>query len=130
MRKSPTITLHPGRDKSVRHRHPWLFSGAIARIDGNPDPGEVVKITDAAEAFLASPPKHGAHCIVLDIQLGGMSGLELQRKLKANGSRLPVIVMTAFDDVHVREEATRIGCLGYLDKAADLDVLVSLIRSV
>lgn len=53
MRKSPTITLHPGRDKSVRHRHPWLFSGAIARIDGNPDPGEVVKITDAAEAFLA-----------------------------------------------------------------------------
>jgi FixJ family two-component response regulator len=84
----------------------------------------------SAEAFLASPPAHGAHCMVLDIQLGGMSGLELQRKLKASGSRVPVIVMTAFDDVHIREEATRIGCLGYLDKAADLDVLVNLIRSV
>jgi DNA-binding NarL/FixJ family response regulator len=68
--------------------------------------------------------------MVLDIQLGGMSGLELQRKLKASGSRVPVIVMTAFDDVHIREEAIRIGCLGYLDKAADLDVLVDLIRSV
>ena len=84
----------------------------------------------SAEAFLASPPANGPHCMVVDIQLGGMSGLELQRKLKASGSQVPVIVMTAFDDVQIREEATRIGCLGYLDKAADLEVLVGLIRSV
>jgi FixJ family two-component response regulator len=84
----------------------------------------------SAEAFLASQPAHGAHCMIVDIQLGGMSGLDLQRKLKAHGSQVPIIVMTAFDDVHIREEASRIGCLAYLDKATDLDVLVNLIRSV
>jgi FixJ family two-component response regulator len=83
----------------------------------------------SAEDYLASPPQQIAHCLLLDIHLGGMSGLDLQRHLRAHGSHLPVIVMTAFDDAHVRDEATRIGCAGYLDKATDIDVLLSLIRS-
>ena len=83
----------------------------------------------SAEDYLAAPPVRDAHCLLLDIHLGGMSGLDLQRHLRAHGSDLPVIVMTAFDDAYVRDEATRIGCAGYLDKAADIDVLLSLIRS-
>ena len=83
----------------------------------------------SAEAYLASPPVRNAHCLLLDIHLGGMSGLDLQRHLRAHGSRLPVIVMTAFDDERVRDEANRMGCAGYLDKAADIDVLLGLIRS-
>jgi FixJ family two-component response regulator len=84
----------------------------------------------SAEAFLASPPNGQAHCMILDVQLGGMSGLDLQRHLKARGSKLPVIVMTAFDDMRVRDEARRIGCAGYLDKQTDIEVVVDLIRSV
>ena len=84
----------------------------------------------SAEDYLASPPPQKAHCLLLDIHLGGMSGLDLQRHLSAHGPHLPVIVMTAFDDAHVRDEATRIGCAGYLDKATDIDVLLSLIRSI
>ncbi len=40
------VILKPGRDKSARNRHPWIFSGAIARATGNPDPGEAVRVLD------------------------------------------------------------------------------------
>jgi 23S rRNA (cytosine1962-C5)-methyltransferase len=50
---TPVLVVKPGRDKSLRLRHPWLFSGGIARVDGNPGPGETVKIADAEGKFLA-----------------------------------------------------------------------------
>jgi FixJ family two-component response regulator len=83
----------------------------------------------SAEAFLASPPARIPACLLLDVQLGGMSGLALQRELKARGSTIPVIVMSAFDDDKARHEAHRIGCAGYLDKVGDIDALLRLLRS-
>ena len=50
----PTITLHPGKDKPVRQRHPWVFSGAIARVSGNPAPGDLVDVADARGEWLAA----------------------------------------------------------------------------
>jgi 23S rRNA (cytosine1962-C5)-methyltransferase len=50
---NPTITLHPGREKSLLRRHPWVLSGAIARVDGNPAPGATVDIFSADGKFLA-----------------------------------------------------------------------------
>jgi 23S rRNA (cytosine1962-C5)-methyltransferase len=47
------VFLKPGRDKSLRHRHPWVFSGAIDRVEGEPAAGETVAITGADGAFLA-----------------------------------------------------------------------------
>jgi 23S rRNA (cytosine1962-C5)-methyltransferase len=47
------IILKTGREKSVLQRHPWLFSGAIARVDGNPSPGETVRLLDFRKNFLA-----------------------------------------------------------------------------
>jgi 23S rRNA (cytosine1962-C5)-methyltransferase len=47
------IVLRPGRDKSVRLRHPWVFSGAIAQEEGSPQPGGVVDVVDASGRFLA-----------------------------------------------------------------------------
>jgi 23S rRNA (cytosine1962-C5)-methyltransferase len=47
------IVLKPGREKSLRHRHPWVFSGAIAQVTGEPAPGESVEVRDANGAFLA-----------------------------------------------------------------------------
>ncbi|HZZ95282.1 MAG TPA: class I SAM-dependent methyltransferase [Usitatibacter sp.] len=47
------VVLKPGRDKSLRHRHPWIFSGAIARVEGDPGPGETVQVLAHDGAFLA-----------------------------------------------------------------------------
>jgi len=48
-----TLVLKPGRDKALRRRHPWVFSGAVARVRGNPGPGETVTVVDADGRFLA-----------------------------------------------------------------------------
>ena len=50
---TPVLVLKPGRDKSLRLRHPWIFSGAIADIDGHPTAGETVKVVDGDGRFLA-----------------------------------------------------------------------------
>jgi FixJ family two-component response regulator len=83
----------------------------------------------SAEAFLDSPPARRPACLLLDNQLGGMSGLDLQRDLRARGSTVPVIVMTAFDARSLRQEAYRSGCAGCVDKTDDIDVLLNLLRS-
>jgi len=49
----PALRLKPGRDKSLRQRHPWIFSGAIADMDGDPEPGGTVDIVSADGAFVA-----------------------------------------------------------------------------
>lgn len=47
------VILKKGREKSVRNRHPWIFSGAIAKIEGDPGPGEIVKVSNRGNEFLA-----------------------------------------------------------------------------
>jgi FixJ family two-component response regulator len=83
-----------------------------------------------AEEFLASPPVRVPKCIVIDVQLGALSGLELQRRLRDLGSTIPLIVMTAFDDPSVRDTARRIGCVAFLDKASDIEELLSIVRAL
>ena len=84
----------------------------------------------SAEEFLAAPPSRVPHCLVVETGLKGMSGPDLQRRLTSLGSKLPVIVMTAFEDARVRDEARRAGCAGYLDKEAEIDVLLKMIKSL
>ena len=84
----------------------------------------------SAEQFLDSPPVRLPTCLVLDVKLGGMSGLELHRRLRALGSTLPVIMLSALEDPPVRDEAFRLGCVAYLDKEADVGKLVDSIRSL
>src|SRR6266850_8586779 len=47
------LILKPGREKSLRRRHPWVFSGAVAKVQGGPGPGETVEICSATGEFLA-----------------------------------------------------------------------------
>jgi FixJ family two-component response regulator len=84
----------------------------------------------SAEQYLASTPGEPPLCFVFDIHLGGMSGLELQHHLKAGGSTVPVIIMTAFNEPCLKEEASRNGCLAFLSKESDSDVLLDLLRSL
>jgi 23S rRNA (cytosine1962-C5)-methyltransferase len=50
---TPVATLKPGREKSVQNRHPWIFSGAISRIEGQPAAGDLIAVHDAGGSFLA-----------------------------------------------------------------------------
>jgi FixJ family two-component response regulator len=81
----------------------------------------------SAEALLASDGVQTATCLLLDIHLGGISGLELQRRLAASGSKWPVIFMTASDDEATRNEAMDAGCIAYLRKPFAQDVLLNAI---
>ena len=49
----PSVRLKPDKEKAVRHRHPWIFSGAIARVEGAPQPGGSVDVHSAQGEFLA-----------------------------------------------------------------------------
>ena len=70
----------------------------------------------SAEAFLSRNAANKIGCLVLDVDLGGMSGIDLQRQLKESGSKLPVIFITALEDGAQEAEAARAGGIAYLHK--------------
>lgn len=82
----------------------------------------------SAEAFLADTKHPKFDCLLLDIQLGGMSGIELSRHLSVSGSTTPVIFITAHDGPEMQEEATHSGCIAYLRKTAPAETLLAAIR--
>ena len=82
----------------------------------------------SAEAFLSSPPRSPPIGLLLDLHLAGMSGLDLQRRLKNEGSTVPVIIITAFDDARSREQAERLGCVAYLRKPCEAETILALLR--
>jgi FixJ family two-component response regulator len=71
----------------------------------------------SAEAFLEDTKRPRFDCLVLDIQLEGMSGLELSQRLSASKNSTPIIFITAHDSPDVRAEAEASGCAGYFRKA-------------
>jgi FixJ family two-component response regulator len=81
----------------------------------------------SAEALLESDSVQTATCLLLDIHLGGISGLELWRRLAASGSKCPVIFMTGTDDETTRSEAMDAGCIAYLRKPFARHVLLDAI---
>jgi FixJ family two-component response regulator len=85
----------------------------------------------SAEGFLADTKRPRFDCLVLDVQLGGMSGIELHQQLSASGSTIPVIYITAYDEPATREAAQAAGCAGYFRKTAPgAEVLAAIRRSV
>jgi FixJ family two-component response regulator len=78
--------------------------------------GFKVQAFDSAEAFLERDAAEQVDCLLLDIHLGGLSGIGLRQRLEASGSSLPVIFMTGLDDADTRRQALRAGCVAYLQK--------------
>jgi FixJ family two-component response regulator len=91
--------------------------------------GYDVAMYRSAEEFLASPVQP-AIGLLLDIHLGGLSGLDLQRRLSAEGRAIPVIIITASDSLRTEEEARRLGCHGYLRKPCEGDTILALLGSL
>jgi FixJ family two-component response regulator len=84
----------------------------------------------SAEEFLTDPPQSSPIGMLLDVHLGGMSGLELQRKLRNEGSTVPVIIITAFDDARSQEQARRLGCVAYLRKPCAAETILSSLAAL
>ena len=83
----------------------------------------------SAEDFMISPFLGGTACLVLDIHLnGGMSGFALQARLVADRVIIPIIFITAHDDVSLRERAEASGAAAYLCKPFNDEVLLDAIR--
>lgn len=82
----------------------------------------------SAEMFLEADSTSTIGCLVLDINLGGISGIQLRRQLSSLGSALPVIFITAFDDEAVEAEAREAGCLAYLHKPFAAKLLLSAVE--
>ena len=82
----------------------------------------------SAESFLADHAGPDFACLLVDIQLGGMSGLELFRELFGHGVHTPVIFITAYDEPGQRAEAVQGGCAGFFRKSDPGSLIVSAIR--
>jgi len=83
----------------------------------------------SAEEFLDSGAQHLSSCLIADIRMPGMSGLELQARLNAEHIRIPIIFMTAHSDERIRMQALRSGAVAFLAKPFDDDVLLQTVRA-
>jgi FixJ family two-component response regulator len=83
----------------------------------------------SAEDFLNSGVLHQTACLVADIRMPGMSGLDLQKKLNAEHCRIPTIFVTAHGDAKMRLQALRSGAVEFLAKPFDDEVLLENIRA-
>ena len=85
-------------------------------------------VFDSAEAFLQAAGQEPLGCLVLDIRLPGMNGVALLEHCATAGLSLPVVCMTAHDDVQVRRRAARAGVIAFLPKPVDEQDLLQAIR--
>jgi two-component system, LuxR family, response regulator FixJ len=86
-------------------------------------------VYDSASAFLAQCPIDALSCVVSDIRMPGMNGIELVRELKSKGSACPVILVTGHGDVALAVEAMKAGAVDFIEKPFDDAVLLGAIRS-
>jgi two-component system response regulator FixJ len=106
-------------DEAVRQSLEFLLRSA--RFD--------VRSYDSAVAFLKALPAGGSGCIITDVRMPDMSGIDLLRRLKDAGSALPVIVITGHGDVPLAVEAMKIGAADFLEKPFDDEALLASVRA-
>ena len=85
---------------------------------------------ESAETFLASKRDRGWTCLIVDVQLTGMSGVDLQETLRSEGSEAPVIIITAGQTHEIRERAEQAGCAAFLTKPFPGDTLLALLDAL
>jgi FixJ family two-component response regulator len=85
---------------------------------------------ESAEEFLKSGQLQNTSCLLVDVQMPGMSGLQLQSELAASGRNIPIIFITAFDDKESRRRAIQAGAVAFLGKPFSDEQLLQTLRSV
>jgi two-component system, LuxR family, response regulator FixJ len=105
-------------DPDVRQSLAFLLSTA----------GLPVRVHDSAVAFLKVAENAEDGCIVTDVRMPGIDGLELQRRLRAAGNTTPVIVMTGHGDIALAVEAMKAGAIDFIEKPFDDEALLAAIK--
>jgi FixJ family two-component response regulator len=100
---------------------------ALARVLR--EEGFGVEAFESAEAFLASPGARLGGCLVLDVTLPGLDGLELQHRLAEAGQGLPIVFVTGHGDIPMSVKALKAGAKDFLTKPVSADALVAAVRS-
>jgi FixJ family two-component response regulator len=104
-------------DGSVRRAFQLLFQSADFDVQA----------FCSAEEFLESASLSDDSCIILDIRMPGMTGLDLQKKLASRKIRIPVIVVSAYDDAPTRDLARELGAVAFFRKPVDDQALIDAI---
>jgi FixJ family two-component response regulator len=91
--------------------------------------GFTVEIFGSGEEFLLLGSLRITSCLVLDVQMPGMNGLQLQSQLEAEGYRIPIIFITAYPNERIRARALEAGAVDFLTKPFGEEVLLSGIRT-
>jgi two-component system response regulator FixJ len=106
-------------DADVRQSLAFLLSAA----------GLAVRVHESADAFLKVLPEVQEGCVVTDVRMPGIDGIELQRRLAGASVRLPVIVMTGHGDIALAVEAMKSGAVDFIEKPFDDEILLAAIRA-
>ena len=85
---------------------------------------------ESAESFLQSGQQHSTACLILDVRMPRMNGLQLQSELAAAGCSIPIIFITAYDDKDSRRRATKAGAVAFLSKPFNDEQLLETVHSV
>jgi FixJ family two-component response regulator len=91
--------------------------------------GYVSKVFASAEEFLESSQLNQTSCLISDVQMPGMNGIELQSRLKGLDCKTPIIFVTAFPDERSRARALAAGAIGYLEKPFEGRTMIELIEA-
>jgi FixJ family two-component response regulator len=91
--------------------------------------GMTARAFDSAETFIESGQQFQAGCLIADIRMPGMSGLELQGKLNAENCRIPIVFITAHGDAQMRMQALRAGAVEFLSKPFNDETLLETVRA-
>jgi two-component system response regulator FixJ len=108
-------------DDDAALRDSLSFLLGTARLD--------VKTYESAEAFLSALPGVNSGCIITDVRMPNMSGVDLLRKLNELQIALPVIVITGHGDVQLAVEAMKIGAADFIEKPFDDEMLLNAVRA-
>jgi len=106
-------------DQAMRESLAFLFKSAKVKVE----------IYDSATAFLPRLSQVGAGCVVTDIRMPGMSGIDLLKKLRELKNSMPVIVITGHGDIPLAVEAMKYGASDFLEKPFDDELLLAAVRS-
>ncbi len=106
-------------DQAMRNSLKWLIESV----------GLGVKTFDSADAFLAACYPGLAGCLLLDVRMPGMSGLELQTHLTHQEFRMPVIIITGHGDVSMAVQAMKDGAVDFIEKPFNDEALLGSIRN-
>jgi two-component system, LuxR family, response regulator FixJ len=91
--------------------------------------GFSVRVFDSAQVFLDELAKLEPGCVVTDVRMPGIDGMELLRRMRSGARKLPVIVMTGHGDVPLAVEAMKLGALDFLEKPFEDDRLIGMIET-